>query len=70
VVGSRVGKTVDTVVVVGVAVVVSVAEIVEVGTIVERGPVPVTDAIGLGVRKSYANVPTRCNGLVPGVKVG
>lgn len=63
---ARVGATEGMVVASGDVVAVSVT----VGAIGVRVLVFVARAVGLGVRKSYDSVPTRCGALVPGVNVG
>ena len=65
-----VGATVDAIVAAEVALVVVVSVGVAAGAVGVRVLVFVARTIGLGVRKSYDSVPTRCGGGVPGVNVG
>jgi hypothetical protein len=62
--GDLVGVTVNVVVIVDVGITVDF----DVGEIVGEALGAV--AVGLGVRKSYVSVPTRCGGCTPGVNVG
>jgi len=65
-----VGAGVDAIVVAEVALVVVASVGVAVGAVGVRVLVFVARTIGLGVRKSYDSVPTRCGAGVPGVNVG
>ena len=65
-----VGATVDAVGAAEVALVVVASVGVAVGAVGVRVLVLVARTLGLGVRKSYDSVPTRCGGGVPGVNVG